>query len=147
MALLKKILLLSSLTVFFINFSYSQSLTAKEAVAYYNEGVRAQQKGDFNAALNAYQKALLLSYQYNKFIMNNQAVIYAQTGNFKKAEALFQEVIAMDPYYLPAKINLGLIYDSSRDRCEALEYWADMFEIDKRKPKKFVADKEQPVPK
>jgi tetratricopeptide (TPR) repeat protein len=127
----------------FFGICQAQELSAKEAVAYYNEGVRAQKDGDFDAALKAYQKAAIITSYYDKFIMQNKAVIYAQNGDLDKAEQLFKQVLNMDPNYMPAKLNLGLIYDTKQDRCKSLEYWADLFQLEKHKPKTFVAEGEQ----
>jgi tetratricopeptide (TPR) repeat protein len=142
-----KLFFLCFFTIVLVKDSYSQALSAKEAVNYYNEGVRAQKNGDFDAAMTAYKKTSLLSSYYNKFCMNNEGVIYAQLGDIKRAEALFNAVIAMDPDYLPAKLNIGMIYDMQVDKIKALEYWANVFEIDKLKPKTFTASEEQPIPK
>jgi tetratricopeptide (TPR) repeat protein len=82
---LRKICFFCFLCVILSHISYAQELTAAEAVNYYNEGVRAQKNGDFDTAMKAYQKALLLSSYYNKFCLNNQAAIYAQVGDYKRA--------------------------------------------------------------
>ncbi len=142
-----KAVFLSLLFVLFINSVHAEGVASREeAVNYYNEGVRAQKKGDFEKAFKEYQMSLMLSTEYNKFIMNNKAVMLMQQGNLGQAAALFQEILKQDPNYMPAKVNLGLIYDTQPDKCKALEYWADLFNIERLKPKDSVLEEEKKAP-
>lgn len=137
-------LLLILISGFFITNSYPEGIASRqEAVYYYNEGVRYQKEGNFKDAIEAYEKALLMSSQYNKFILHNKGVIYAQQGDLKKAEETFLEVLRLDPYYAPAKLNLGLIYDRQPDKLKAMQYWWKMFNVDSLKPKGFAIAEEQ----
>lgn len=146
----KKMALMSNLLsfliiLFFFNFSYAGELVSQEAVNYYNEGVKAQKADNFSAADIAYQKALLLdpyNPKWNKFIINNRGIMYAQSGDLEKAEASFNEVLKIDPNYQPAQFNLGLIYEKRRSRLESLEYWAKVFELDKLKPQDFIIEEQ-----
>lgn len=142
---LKNVCLFCLIGIIFVNVSYAQELAAKEAVVYYNEGVRAQKNGDFDSALKAYQKASIISSYYDKLITHNKAVMYAQSGDLKKAEELFNEVLALDPKNMPAKLNLGLIYDAKGDKYKALEYWAETFNLEKHKPQAFIIEGEQKI--
>lgn len=142
---LRKVYFLCLMSIIFTSVSYAQELAAKEAVVYYNEGVRAQKNGDFDSALKAYQKASIISSYYDKLITHNKAVMYAQSGDLKKAEELFNEVLALDPKNMPAKLNLGLIYDAKGDKYKALEYWAEAFELEKHKPQAFIIEGEQKI--
>jgi len=126
------------------NFVYAEGIASRqEAVNYYNEGVKAQKKGDFEKALKEYQMSLILSTEYSKFILHNKGVMFMQQGNLNQAARNFQEVLSLDPNYMPAKLNLGLIYDMQADKCKALEYWADLFNLEKFKPKDFVLEGEK----
>ncbi|MFA5271938.1 MAG: tetratricopeptide repeat protein [Candidatus Omnitrophota bacterium] len=139
-----KIFLLSLFSVLFVNFVYAEGIASRqEAVNYYNEGVRAQKKGDFDKAFKEYQMSLILSTEYSKFILHNKGVMFMQQGNLAQAVQNFQEVLKLDPNYMPAKINLGLIYDTQPDKCKALEYWADLFNLENLKPKDFVLEGEK----
>jgi tetratricopeptide (TPR) repeat protein len=145
--ILRKILLISSISLFF-NLSYAGELVSRQRINYYNEGVRAQKTGDFNQAATAYQKALLLASEdpdYQKRISNNLGVIYAQQGDFAKAEAMFNEILGRDQNYKPVLYNLGLIYYMQEDKDTALEYWVKYFSIDLDNPnaKNFIIEQEQ----
>jgi tetratricopeptide (TPR) repeat protein len=124
--------------------SYAGELVAKEAMNYYNEGVQAQKKGSLETAISAYHKALLLGVKdikYEKFILNNLGVVYAQNGDLENAKVALNEALSIDPNYESAMLNLGLIYDKEPDKVKAIEYWLKVF--DKIKPKDFIVEEQQ----
>jgi len=133
----------------FADFVYAQEGVAsrQEAINYYNEGVRAQKKGDYDKAMKEYQMSLMLTSEYKKFILHNEGVMFVNRGDVGQAVQAFQEVLKLDPNYMPAKINLGLIYDMQADRCKSLEYWSNLFNLERLKPKDFVLEAEKSVPK
>ena len=144
MDLRRGFLLLTAL-LFYFSLSYAGELTSQEAVNYYNEGVKAQKAANFAAADSAYQKVLLLdpyNPEWQKFILNNRAIMYAQQGDLEKAEAAFNEVLTMDPNYQPTKLNLGFIYEQRRSELESIKYWLGVLKInlDEVKPKGFVIE-------
>jgi len=123
--------------------SHAQDVKAKEAINYYNAGVKAQKDGDFEAAITAYQKTLILApdnLTYQKFIVNNTGVIDMRNGEVDMAEKSFLTVLEMDSDYKPAIYNLGLIYDARGERIRSLEYWAKIFDLDSMKPKELVVE-------
>src|SRR3989338_4589999 len=124
--ILRKILFVLFILLFYCNASYSEDMMSEEAVNYYNEGVNAQKAGKFQAADVAYQKTLLI-YPYNpawqKFILNSRGVMYAREGDLKEEEGAFKAALQIDANYKSAQLNLGIIYDKYRSRLEALEYW------------------------
>ncbi len=124
---------------------YAQDLLSKEAVTYFNEGVKAQKAGNYIAANTAYQKFLLLypyDMNYRKIVLNNCGICFARQGNFAMAESAFQAALEIDPNYQSPKLNLGLVYDM-QDTRKAKEYWMKLLED--FKPKQFVID-ELPQP-
>jgi len=142
----KKILLLVILLLVFCSLSFAGELISKEAVTYYNAGVKAQKGANFVEADVNYSKALLLdpnNLTYQKCILNNRGIIFAQMGDLDQSEAAFKMALQIDPKYKPAKLNLGLINEKRRSRCESLEYWAKIFNFEKLKPKNFVIADEQ----
>ncbi|MFA5411297.1 MAG: tetratricopeptide repeat protein [Candidatus Omnitrophota bacterium] len=144
MGLRRSFLLVIFLLLFF-NLAYAGELTAQEAVNYYNEGVKAQRAGNFTMAESSYQKALFVdpyNRNWQKLILNNRAVIYAQQGDLEKAEAALYEVLEMDPDYRPAQLNLGFIYEQGRSELESIKYWLGVLNInlDEVKPKDFVIE-------
>ncbi len=134
------VVLCLGLFIFWNTASATEMLTA-EALQYYNEGVRMQQKGNYVAAEIAYRKFIMLSpkdMEHRKRIINNIGVMYTRMGQIDKAEEAFREVLQLQPDYMPAKLNLGLVYELKGQEMRALQYWARLFELDKMKPKDFV---------
>ena len=140
------------ITLFFIillifsQFAFAENLLSEEAVTYFNEGVKAQNKGDFDRAYTAYQKALLLNPGYQKIIFNNLGVMFVFQGDLEKAKAGFQEVLSFNPDYKPALFNLGLLHYMRGDQSEALQYWLKYFDIGELGFRSFMMEKEQQPP-
>ena len=125
------------------NLSYAGELLSKEAAKYYNEGVRAQKTRDFISANTAFKKALLLdpyNPKWHRADMNNFGIVCTLRGEFDKAEWAFKETLKIEPNYKPAMLNLGLVYELSKPRLEALEYWMKVLEFLNFKPKDFIIE-------
>lgn len=141
---LKKVVLTFLVFASFGSFVYAEGIVSREeAYKYFNEGVKAQKNGDFDKANKEYSMAMMLSSKYNKFILHNKGVMYATRGDYASAAAAFKEVLALDPNYMPAKLNLGRIYDIQADRCTSLEYWANLLNMERAKPKSFIIEEEK----
>ena len=146
----KKTLLFLMALLFCCSLAYAGELTAQDAVNYYNEGVKAQRADNFQAADTAYQKVMLLAPadpRFKKFIINNYGLMFVKQGNLAQAEENFKEVLAMDPDYVPAQLNLGLIYEKRKTRLESLEYWVKLFNLEQLKPKAYVMQGEEELQK
>jgi tetratricopeptide (TPR) repeat protein len=123
-------------------------LSSKEGASYFAEGVKAQAEGDMTKADVAYQKALLVdpdNKDLKKFILNNYGVMSFKSGQASKAEDYFNQALAIDREYMPARANLGLIYDLKKDELFVIKYWLDFFKIDLNslKPKDLIVEKDQ----
>jgi len=134
----RRVLLLVVLLVAFCGLAFAGELISKEAVNYFNAGVKAQKGSNFAEADNNYQKALIVApndTSYQKYILNNRGCMYTQVGDLDKADAYFRAALEIDPNYKPAQLNLGLINEKRMSRCEALEYWAKLYGWEKTKPR------------
>lgn len=123
--------------------AFAGELISKEAVNYYNEGVKLQKASNFAMADSLYQKTLLVdpyNSKWQKFILNNRGAMKAQQGSMDEAEILFNKSLEIDKDYLPAKLNLGFIYEQRRSELESIKYWLSVLNInlDDIKPKGFV---------
>ena len=140
---LRRLVLSVMVVLFCCGLAYAGDLTANEAMSYFNEGVKAQIAEDYNAAKTAYQKVLLIApsdIKWKKFITNNFGIIFVKQGEFEMAEENFREVLAMDPQYTPAQMNLGLIYEKRKTRLESLEYWVKLFHLEQMKPQSYLME-------
>jgi tetratricopeptide (TPR) repeat protein len=123
--------------------SFAGELVSKEAVNYYNEGLKLQRGGDFVKADSFYQKALLVDKydnKWQKYIANNRGVMLAEQGFLEEAEEYFKQALKIDQGYLSPKLNLGFIYEKRRTELESIKYWLKVLNInlDEVKPKGFV---------
>jgi tetratricopeptide (TPR) repeat protein len=113
--------------LFFTGTSYAGELVQAEAVKYYNEGIKAQKSGDFDSAKTAYQKAMTLAEgtrkDISKAIYNNFGVMYVFMENWELAAQAFSQALNLDPDYMNANFNLGILYAKMGDAPKALAYW------------------------
>ncbi|MCG8430659.1 MAG: hypothetical protein MJA29_05775 [Candidatus Omnitrophica bacterium] len=108
-------------------------LTFREAQRYLKEAVRFHKDGNYIAAKDAYHKAWRVAAHdtgYRKMILNNLGTLYMKTGSYMEAEEVFKEILAIDPSYQPARLNLGLVYERIKPPEEVREYWLKVFDID-----------------
>ena len=122
---------------------FAGELVSKEAINYYNEGVKLQKASNFSMADSLYQKTLLIdpyTIKWQKFILNNRGVMKAQQGSIEEAEILFNRALEIDRNYLPARLNLGFIYEQRRSELESIKYWLKVLNINLEdvKPKGFI---------
>ena len=69
---------------------------AKEAFAYYRDGMSAQGDGEYAEALENYQEALRLEEDPNDraFILSNMALVYASNGEHNRALEHYEQPLA-----------------------------------------------------
>ena len=112
---------------------------AKEAFAYYRDGMSAQADGEYAEALENYQEALTLEEDpYDRsYILYNMGLIYASNGDHDQALELYHQSIELNPRLPQALNNIAVIYHYQGDRAkeagnsdaaegfynQAAEYW------------------------
>ena len=118
---------------------------AKEAFAYYRDGMSAQGDGEYAEALENYEEALKLEEDASdrSFILYNMGLIHASNGNVQKAIELYSESIDLNPRMPQALNNIAVLYHyegekareaGREDEAEALydkaaEYWKQAIRI------------------
>jgi tetratricopeptide (TPR) repeat protein len=118
---------------------------AKEAFAYYRDGMSAQSDGEYAEALENYQEALKLEEDTNdrSYILYNMGLIYASNGDVEQALKYYEEAIELNPKMPQALNNIAVLhhYEGEKakeagesDRAEALydraaEYWKQAIRI------------------
>ena len=121
------------------------SKQAKEAFAYYRDGMSAQADGEYKEALDNYQEALTLEEDPNdrSFILYNMGLIYASNGEHETALKHYHEAIDLNPRMPQALNNVAVIYHyqgeqakqaGEEESAEALfdkaaEYWKQAIRI------------------
>lgn len=112
---------------------------AKEAFAYYRDGMSAQADGEYAEALDNYYEALKLEEDSNdrSYILYNIGLIHASNGEREKALGFYEQAIELNPRMPSALNNMAVIYHyegekakeaGQSDQAEALfdraaEYW------------------------
>jgi tetratricopeptide (TPR) repeat protein len=112
---------------------------AKEAFAYYRDGMTAQADGEYAEALDNYEEALRLEEDpYDRsYIIYNMGLIHASNGDHQKALELYHEALEFNPRLPQALNNIAVIYHYQGEQAkeggnpeaaealydQAAEYW------------------------
>lgn len=93
---------------------------AKEAFAYYRDGMSAQADGEYAEALENYQEALRLEDDDNdrSYILYNMGLIYASNGEFDRALDYYDRAIELNPRMPQALNNIAVIYHYKGDKAK-----------------------------
>ena len=94
---------------------------AKEAFAYYRDGMSAQADGEYAEAMENYEEALTLEEDpYDKsFILYNMGLIHASNGEHDKALGLYKDALELNPRLIQALNNTAVIYHYRGEQAEA----------------------------
>jgi tetratricopeptide (TPR) repeat protein len=115
------------------------SRKAKEAFAYYRDGMSAQADGEYAEALKNYQEALSLEEDpYDRsYILYNIALVHTSNGDHDQALSHYQQALELNPKMPQALNNIAVIYQFQGEQCKekgdndecdrlydlAAEYW------------------------
>ena len=112
---------------------------AKEAFAYYRDGMSAQADGEYAEALENYEEALKLEDDPNDkaFILYNMALVFASNGEHAKALDFYGQALDLNSKMPQALNNMAVIHHhlgaiaeergdaDEADRCfdQAADFW------------------------
>lgn len=112
---------------------------AKEAFAYYRDGMSAQADGEYAEALDNYKEALSLEEDpYDRsYILYNMGLIHGSNGEHDEALEYYQQALELNPRLPQALNNIAVIYHYQGERAketgddemgeryfdQAAEYW------------------------
>jgi len=99
-----------------------EALVDLEAPTYRNQGYHAQQKEQWQLAVQYYQKAIALDPFYAT-PHNDLGIVYERQKEFEKAEQEYLKAIALDPRFLDPYANLALLYEHLGKIDQAIIYW------------------------
>ncbi|MEA5521131.1 MAG: photosystem I assembly protein Ycf3 [Limnoraphis robusta] len=118
---------------------------AKEAFAYYRDGMSAQGDGEYAEALDNYYEALKLEDDpYDRsYILYNIALIHTSNGEHEKALEYYRQAIDLNPRMPQALNNVAVIFhyqaekekeEGNGDKAEeyyrqAAEYWVQAIRL------------------
>ena len=91
---------------------------AKEAFAYYRDGMSAQADGEYAEALDNYNEALKLEDDpYDRsYILYNIGLIHTSNGEHEKALGYYSEALDLNPRMPQALNNIAVIYHYQGER-------------------------------
>jgi len=99
-----------------------------DAVAHNALGVIYSQEGDFDKALEEFDKAISLRDPYYKAIYNKFNLLLS-SGRAEEAEALLKDVIQRHPDHIDGYINLGVLAGRRGDNTSAFSYFDKAIEL------------------
>jgi tetratricopeptide (TPR) repeat protein len=130
--IVRKLLVAIAAVLLWTSVLYAGKLVEEEGINYYNEGVQAQKAGNYDTAVQAYQKAMVIGLDaanYRKFIFNNVGVIYSEKGEMDQAENMFLEALKIDPDYKPTNFNIAVLYMKQGMCNKAMVYLTKSYNI------------------
>ncbi len=80
-----------------------------------------QAKGNDDAAVKAYKRAIEIDNRFNRARMN-LALLYYQRGLIKESEALYLKIIEQEPEFSYSYYMLGLLYNETGNDKKAMDY-------------------------
>ena len=94
--------------------------TAKEAFAYYRDGMSAQADGEYAEAMENYEEALKLEEDpYDRsYVFYNMGLIHASNGEHDRALERYREALELNPRMLQALNNVAVIHHYLGDRAK-----------------------------
>jgi tetratricopeptide (TPR) repeat protein len=117
----KIIILLFFLSSIPLCFAKEEKGLVTQAQSYRKEGLKAQEKGDLDTAMEYYQKAEYLD-PYNPVIHNDLGIVYEKKGWLGRAEDAYLKAIKLDKRFLPAYYNVARIYEKRGMFKKAIRY-------------------------
>jgi tetratricopeptide (TPR) repeat protein len=91
---------------------------AKEAFAYYRDGMAAQSDGEYAEALENYAEALTLEEDpYDRsYILYNMGLIYTSNGEHQRALETYHQALELNPRLPQALNNIAVIFHHLGER-------------------------------
>ena len=110
---------------------YTQKIDKAEETIIQKTGLDKIKPKDFVRDFNGNEQFLqgCSSLFCTNIILNNSGIKYARVGEWVNAEQAFKDCLSNDPNYKPAKLNLGLVYDKTKTKKEAVDYWLKVYGI------------------
>lgn len=118
---------------------------AKEAFAYYRDGMSAQADGEYAEAMDNYREALKLEEDATdrSYVLYNMGLIHASNGEHEVALEHYYEALELNPQMPQALNNIAVIYHYQGERAKeegdddtaeslfdkAAEYWKQAIRI------------------
>jgi Tfp pilus assembly protein PilF len=100
------------------------------AVARFNYACFLRRRGRLEEALGEHQRALDFDIAQPEEVLSNMGVIHTELRQDGEARGYLERALAINPAYLPAMFNLGLLHEEFGDREAALALFGRILEQD-----------------
>ncbi|MDP2922339.1 MAG: tetratricopeptide repeat protein [Candidatus Omnitrophota bacterium] len=100
-----------------------------QAGFYFVQGGDCLFGGDYNQAIENYEKAIQIDPNYVE-AYNNLGYSYRSIGKYKQAITYYQKAIQIKPNFIPAYANLGALYNQLNEYQNAKDYLTKGVQID-----------------
>lgn len=120
------ILLIPAIFLLFLQPSFAD--VSEEAQKLNEEGKRLIESGDFENAINTFQKAIRLKPDYAD-AYNNIGVVFDRQDNYEKALEFYKEAIRIDMNHFKAHFNSGIVYFNLKQYGKAVEAFKEAIKI------------------
>lgn len=107
----------------------SQGDALKSAESFLNKGLDHHDRGEYDEAIQCYQKAIELAPGL-VVAHNNLGMVWIDKGMFKEAIASLERAVELDPNYAEAYNNLGFAYRRLGDEPRAAAYYEKFLELE-----------------
>ena len=92
----------------------------KTFFAYNNRGIAYSDRGQYDKAIEDYNKAIAMNPDYFR-AYNNRGVVFSRTGLYERAIEDFSKAIDLNPKFDDARSNRGVAYDKTGQFEKAME--------------------------
>ncbi len=106
---------------------------ANQAKAYFNEGMRLHEAGDFPAAIAAYKKSLDKDPK-NKLVHHYLALVLSQSGDDQASIPEFRTALNIDYNFVQCRNNYALVLKKLGQTREAMNLFKQCIQIDPKYP-------------
>ena len=90
-----------------------------------NEIISLIKDGDLELAQNKL-KSLLFEFPSSDILLNLRGTIFLKRKEYEIAQSNFAEALKINPHFISAKLNLGIVYQSLGKSDEALKYFKEI---------------------
>ncbi len=103
-------------------YKFKEKVFSAEVAGYYKKGLEFHEAGNLDAAISAYNEALLADKNCAP-VYNQLGIVYESKRLLDKAEENYMKALEADPEYLPTYSNLAFFNEARNNTEKAAHYW------------------------
>lgn len=106
------------------------------ALDYYNKGLKATEKGDFNEAISYYKKAVTVDPEF-AFAYDNMGICYRKINDYENAIKSYEKSLKIDPNGTMPLQNIAVTYTYMKKYKKAVNAYEKLGKIQQENPEVF----------